>query len=149
MGFPFGVLAGYFLGREKNHVNAIASSVSRFAGAAATVWAALDHQGLAAMALWTAAGNLLQPLIFFLASARVGLSPLFHAGLVKLKMIAEFARFYSAMLATQFSMLLITGLDLPIVVAFDFRNAGYYAWLRRWPTCCWCHTARCCPRLFP
>jgi len=127
IGFPFSALAGYFLGREKNHVNAAAGAVSRFAGAAGTVWAALHHRGLAEMGLWTGAGNLTQPLIFFLASRSIGLKQLFHAGLVKLGMIAEFARFCSAMLATQFSMLLITGLDLPIVVAFDFGNAGYYA----------------------
>ena len=127
VGFPFSALAGYFLGREKNHVNALAGSVSRFAGAAGTVWAALHHEGLAVMALWTAAGNLIQPLIFFLASRGIGLKRLFHASLVRLAMVAEFGRFYSAMLVTQFSMILVTGLDLPIVVTFDFRNAGYYA----------------------
>ena len=31
------------------------------------------------------------------------------------------------MMASEFSMLLITGLDLPIVAASDFKNAGYYA----------------------
>ena len=42
-------------------------------------------------------------------------------------MVREFLVFCSAMFVTQFSGILISGMDLPIVVAFDFRSAAYYA----------------------
>ncbi len=127
LAFPSSVLAGLSLGLEKNQVNAVAGGVSKLVGAAGTVWAAVHHQGLVAMAMWTAAGTLVQPVIFVLASRAHGLRSLFRASLVKAATVWEFARFCSAMVASQFGTLLISGLDLPIVVAYDFRNAGYYA----------------------
>src|SRR5690348_16543152 len=66
--FPATSMAGLSLGIEKNQVNAIAGSVSKLIGAAGTVWAALHHQGLVRMALWTALGVFIQPAIFFLAT---------------------------------------------------------------------------------
>jgi O-antigen/teichoic acid export membrane protein len=125
--FPFSVLAGLYLGLEQNHVNAVAGSLSRIAGAAGTVWAAFHHQGLVLMAAWTAAGTLAQPAIFVLASRHFSLRSILGTRLVKFQATTEFAKFCSAMVLSQLSMLLITGLDLPIVAAYDFPNASYYA----------------------
>ena len=127
LAFPSSVLAGLSLGLEKNQINAVAGGASKLVGAAGTVWAALHHQGLVIMALWTAAGTLVQPVVFVIASRGQGLRSLLRAGLVKASAVWEFARFCSATMASQLGMLLISGLDLPIVVAYDFRNAGYYA----------------------
>ncbi len=119
--------AGLCLGLEKNEINAAAVSVSKLAGAGGTLWAAFHHQGLMRMALWTAAGTLLQPVIYFFATRLHGAAAHFQLRLVKLSMVRQFARFCAATFASQLSSLLISGLDLPIVAAFDFRNAGYYA----------------------
>ncbi len=119
--------AGLCLGLEKNEINAAAVSVSKLAGAAGALWAAFHYQGLMWMALWTAAGTLMQPVIFFLAIRVHGAAAHFKLRLVKLSMVRQFARFCGATLASQLSSLLISGLDLPIVAAFDFPNAGYYA----------------------
>ena len=127
LAFPSSVLAGLSLGLERNQVNAVAGGVSKLAGAAGTVWAAVHGQGLVAMAWWTAAGTLVQPLIFLAASRGHQLRSLLRPALVRAGVMWEFARFCSAAMASQLGMLLISGLDLPIVVAFDFRNAGYYA----------------------
>lgn len=127
LALPFSVLAGYCLGLEKNPINALAGGVSKIAGASGILWAAFHHQGLARMALWMAGGILLQPLIYVFATRRFGVVTLVRVRAVSLRLVSDFARFCSATMASQFSDLLITGLDLPIVAAFDFRNTGYYA----------------------
>lgn len=123
LAFPFSVLAGLSLGLERNQVNAAAGAVSKILGAAGTIWAAFHHQGLVVMALWIAAGTLSQPLIFLVASRGMGLRSLLHRQLIRLRMIREFGKFCSAMMVSQLSSLLITGLDLPIVAAFEDRKS--------------------------
>lgn len=125
--FPASSMAGLSLGIERNQINAIAGSVSKVVGAAGTVWAAFHHQGLVRMALWMAVGILMQPAIYLFAIVRQGLWSFFSARLVRVKRAWEFSRFCSAALASQLGTLLVTGLDIPIVAAWDFSNTGYYA----------------------
>jgi O-antigen/teichoic acid export membrane protein len=125
--FPASSLAGLSLGIEKNQINAIAGSASKLLGAAGTVWAALHHQGLVRMALWTSLGIFVQPAIFLFATIRQNMWSFFSVRLIRMKRAWEFGRFCSAALVAQISGLFIAGLDLPIVAAWDFANAGYYA----------------------
>jgi O-antigen/teichoic acid export membrane protein len=125
--FPASSLAGLSLGIEKNKINAIAGSASKLIGAAGTVWAALHHQGLIRMALWTSFGIFVQPAIYLFATVHQGLWPFFSSRLIRAKRVWEFSRFCSAALVGQVSGFFIAGLDLPIVAAWDFANAGYYA----------------------
>lgn len=127
LGLPFSTFAGAFLGLQRNEINALAGGIGKLSGAAGAAWAAWHHQGLVIMALWIGAGNILQSLIFLLSSLRTGLHSLLHYAHVSRVFIREFVHFSYAMFATQLSALLITGLDMPIVVAFDFHNAAYYA----------------------
>jgi O-antigen/teichoic acid export membrane protein len=127
LAMPTSAFAGLCLGLEKNEINAGAVSASRLVGAVGTLWAALHHQGLLVMALWTAGGTLMQPILYSLAAKTLAAGAHFKVRLVSLGMAKQFGRFCGATFASQFSMLLISGLDLPIVAAFDFRNAGYYA----------------------
>jgi O-antigen/teichoic acid export membrane protein len=69
----------------------------------------------------------MQPLIYLLATRSSGAGAHFRFRLVSLRVTKQFARFSAATFVSQFSALLISGLDLPIVAAFDFHNAGYYA----------------------
>jgi O-antigen/teichoic acid export membrane protein len=124
---PFSTLAGMFLGLQMNQVNAAAGGAGKLLGAVGAGWAAWRHEGLAAMAIWVAVGNLLQSAILYLWSLRAGLHDLVDTAHVTGAAIREFARFCYAMFATQLGSLLITGLDMPVVAAFDFSAAAYYA----------------------
>ncbi|MGB7190598.1 MAG: oligosaccharide flippase family protein [Acidobacteriaceae bacterium] len=125
--FPASSMAGLSLGIEKNQVNAIAGSVSKLAGAAGTIWAAFHHQGLVRMAMWVALGFFLQPAIYLFATVRQGLWEFFSVRLVRVQRAWEFIGFCSAAMVSQVGTLLITGLDIPIVAAWDFSSTGYYA----------------------
>jgi O-antigen/teichoic acid export membrane protein len=124
---PFSVLAGFFAGLQKNEITAFAGSVGRFAGALGTAWAAFHHQGLVAMAAWTAFGTIAQSLILMVFWNRQMMSGLLRPSYVSRSTIREFLLFCSAMFVAQFSSILISGMDIPIVVAFDFHSAAYYA----------------------
>jgi O-antigen/teichoic acid export membrane protein len=127
LSLPFSTFAGAFLGLQMNYVNAIAGSVGKLAGAAGAAWAAWRHQGMLVMALWIGAGNLLQSAIYcawwFRLRIRGVLRRVFMTGAA----IREFSVFCVAMFAVQLASLLITGMDMPVVAAFDFRAAAYYA----------------------
>ena len=124
---PFSVISGFFQGLQQNQISTLAVSIGKLIGALGTAWAAYHQRGLIAMAFWVAAGNLAQSLILVISSARAGMLRLLHSSRVATKTIREFVLFCSAMLVSQCGSLLITGMDLPIVAAFDFPSAGYYA----------------------
>jgi O-antigen/teichoic acid export membrane protein len=124
---PFSVMAGLFVGLQKNEINAFAVSLGKFAGALGTAWAAYSHKGLLAMAIWTGLGGLAQCLTYVIFWNKEGNRGLLRPTYVDGSMIREFLFFCTAMFVSQFSAILISGLDIPIVVAFDFRSAAYYA----------------------
>jgi O-antigen/teichoic acid export membrane protein len=126
LNLPFSVLAGFFLGRQQNEIAALAATAGKFAGAMGSGWAAYHHQGLLAMALWVAAGNMIQSLVYYLFWKRGATEGLLHPSAVEQSVAREFVVFCSSMLVAQFSSLLITGMDMPVVAAFDFRAAAYY-----------------------
>lgn len=124
---PFSTLAGAFLGLQMNEVNAFAGSVGRILGAVGAAWAAFRHHSLAVMALWMAFGYLLQATLYLIAWKRLSLHGFIRRAHVTRTALQEFASFCYATLATQLGGVLITGLDMPIVAAFDFHSAAYYA----------------------
>jgi len=123
---PFSVLAGFFVGLQKNEITAFAGSLGKFAGALGTAWAAYHHQGLLAMAVWVGLGNVAQCLTYLAFWIRGGKHDLLQPSYAERAMAREFLVLCSAMLVAQFSSILITGMDLPIVAGFDFRSAAYY-----------------------
>ena len=123
---PFSIVAGFFVGLQKYEIPAIAGSAGKFAGALGTAWAAYHHQGLLAMASWVAAGNIVQCLTYVWFWRATGRLHLLRPSYAERALVGEFLVFCSAMFVTQFSSFLISGLDLPIVAAFDFHAAGYY-----------------------
>ncbi|MHB1936435.1 MAG: lipopolysaccharide biosynthesis protein [Acidobacteriaceae bacterium] len=127
LSLPFSTLAGVFLGLQMNQVNALAGSVGKIAGAAGAAWAAYHHQGLYAMAIWIGLGNLLQALIYLLAWKRFSAAGFLRRAHITRSAVREFVNFCYAMFATQLGGILITGLDMPVVAAFDFHSAAYYA----------------------
>jgi O-antigen/teichoic acid export membrane protein len=123
---PFSVLAGFFVGVQKNEITAFATSAGKFAGALGIGWAAYHHQGLLVMAVWVGVGNLLQCVMYGVFWKREGKRDLLQYAHVQHAMAREFLIFCAAMFVSQFSSILVTGMDMPIVAAFDFRSAAYY-----------------------
>lgn len=123
---PFSVLAGFFIGVQKNEITAFAASIGKFGGALGIAWAAFHHQGLLAMSVWVGVGNLLQCVTYVVFWSREGKHGLLGHSHVERSMAREFLFFCSAMFVAQFSSILVTGMDMPIVVAFDFQSAAYY-----------------------
>jgi O-antigen/teichoic acid export membrane protein len=124
---PFSTLAGAFLGLQMNEVNAVAGSLGRIVGAVGAGWAAYRHQSLSVMSMWMAFGYSLQALMYLLAWKRLNMAGFIRRAHITRNALSEFVTFCYAIFATQLSGILITGLDIPIVAAFDFRSAGYYA----------------------
>jgi O-antigen/teichoic acid export membrane protein len=124
---PFSAMAGFFLGLQKNELIAVAATVGKFVGAAGTAFAVYRHRGFPAMAAWTAVGNLFPCLLYALFWKRSGPSSLFRLKYVTRAAIREFSFFFLSTMVTVFGSILVSGLDLPIVTAFDFRSAAYYA----------------------
>ncbi len=124
---PFSTLAGFFRGFLRNEVLALSVVGGKFLGAAGIAWAAYHHQGLAAMAAWSAAGTLAAPAAYLVVWRRSGRTALIALKRITFHAAREFVVFCSAMMVAQFATLLITGLDMPIVVVFDFHAAAYYA----------------------
>jgi O-antigen/teichoic acid export membrane protein len=124
---PFSVLAGFFAGLQRNQINALAGSLGKFAGALGTAWAAYHHHGLLAMAAWTGFGSVAQCLTYVIFWHREMKDDLLRPSRVDRNMVREFLFFCAAMFVSQFCSILISGIDIPIVVAFDFRSAAYYA----------------------
>jgi O-antigen/teichoic acid export membrane protein len=124
---PCSALAGMYIGLQRNEVPAAIGGTARLVGAAGATWAAKHHQGLIVMAVWAAAGTLLQPMLYLLVPSRSKWRPFLKLAHIGKKSIIEFGRFCSATLASQFGTLLISGLDLPIVAAFDFPSLAYYS----------------------
>ncbi|HEX4004747.1 MAG TPA: hypothetical protein VHX60_01105 [Acidobacteriaceae bacterium] len=124
---PFSTFAGAFLGLQMNRVNAIAVSAGKLVGAAGAGWAAWRHEGLLAMTLWTGFGYLLQSGLYLMWWKRLQPRGLIHKAFVSGTAIREFSRFCAAMFAVQFTAVLISGMDMPVVAAFDFKSAAYYA----------------------
>ncbi len=123
---PFSCLAGFFAGLQRNEINAIAGTAGKFTGACGTAWAAFNGQGLVGMASWTAVGIFLQAMVCLFFWQRQAQPAFLKVQYVELRMMREFASFCVAMFITQFCMILISGLDMPIVVVFDFKAAAYY-----------------------
>lgn len=124
---PMSLLGGVFQGYQKNEINALAVGIGRIVSAIGVAWVAVQHQGLVRMAAWTGLGVSVQSSLLGLWWWTTGKKPNLLPIQLRLRAVKEFAIFCSSMLVAQFSGLLITGLDLPIVAAFDFHTAGYYA----------------------
>ena len=124
---PFSVIAGYFKGLQRGEIAAVTTAAGKVAGACGVGWAAYHHHGLVAMAASTAAGNLVAPVMYLFAWARWGQKDLLKLSRIRLEAVRSFLGYWLGRMATQFCGAVITGLDLPIVAAFDFPSAGYYA----------------------
>jgi O-antigen/teichoic acid export membrane protein len=127
LALPFSTIAGFFSGLQKNEINALAVSVGKFAAALGVGWAAYHRQGIIAMAIWLGLGYVIQVLIYVATWSRQSLQQLVSISLVRWKVIREFLSFCSATFVSQFSAIIVSGLDIPVVVAFDFRATAYYA----------------------
>lgn len=120
-------LTGYFQGRQRYEVNTLAVTIGRVVGVVGVVAAAHRHQGLLAMAFWTALGVLVSPACLLFAWCRDPLRPAMLPLEFSWPAVWELCGFSWSMVVSLFGSFLITGLDLPIVAAFAFPATGFYA----------------------
>ncbi len=126
LALPFAALAGMFVGDQRSGVNALAATTGKVVGSVGVAWVALRHGGLEAMALAMAVGTVLQSLLYASAARVRQTTKLFAWKLVERSYLSEIFTFSIGMMVAQFAGLLISGMDLPMVSAFDFPRAAYY-----------------------
>ena len=124
---PFAAMAGTFLGLQRSGVLALATTVGKVVSAIGVVWAAMHHKGLAIMATMFAIGILLQAAVYLLKFRDLPQPPQFAKRFLNRDSTRSFLSFTIAILLTQLSSLLISGLDMPIVTGFDLPHAAFYA----------------------
>lgn len=124
---PFSIFSGLFQGHQKFEIPALASGVSKLSTALGVIWVALGGGGLTQMGVWAGFGPCLQSMILVMAWRRRGHKMKLVPSVPDINAVKEFFRFCSTMLLVQFTSVLISGLDLPIVAKFAFVSAGYYA----------------------
>jgi len=124
---PFSTLAGSFRAYQKNELSAIATVTGKVVGALGIGWAAFHHEGLARMAVWWAIGNLISPALLLIFWSRWRDRVTIRLSNVSPRAIREFLGFGGSLIIAQLCGLLITGLDMPVVAAFAFPAAAYYA----------------------
>jgi O-antigen/teichoic acid export membrane protein len=126
LALPMAALAGMFVGDQRSGVNALAATTGKVVGSAGVAWVALRHGGLVAMAVAMAAGTVLQSLLYVSAARFRQTAELFAWRLVQRSYLAEIFTFSIGMMVSQLAGLLISGMDLPMVSAFDFPQAAFY-----------------------
>ncbi|MEK6396455.1 MAG: hypothetical protein V4734_00075, partial [Terriglobus sp.] len=126
LALPFAALAGMFVGDQRSGINALAATTGKVVGSAGVAWLAVHHRSLEAMALAMAGGTVLQSLLYMAADRFRHASERFAWRLVRPSYMMEIFTFSIGMMLSQLAGLLISGLDLPLVSAFDFPQAGYY-----------------------
>lgn len=124
---PFATLSGIFRGFQRNEIPASAITAGKIFASLGIGWTAYHHDGLAAMAVAYASGTLLARTIYVLVGLRMRVVRFLHFKRVTTAAMREFFSIWSAMLLSQSCGVLITGLDLPVVAAFAFPSAAYYA----------------------
>src|SRR6185437_7758378 len=124
---PFSVIAGSFRAYQKNEIPAIATVAGKVVGAIGIGWAAFHHDGLARMAVWWAIGNMISPALLFVFWVRWRDKGAIRLADLSTRAIRKFTGFGASLMVSQLCGLLITGLDMPVVAAFAFPSAAYYA----------------------
>lgn len=126
LALPFAALAGMFVGDQRSGVNAVAATAGKVVGSAGVAWLAVRHRGLEAMAFAMAGGTALQTLLYIAVDRFRHEAERFSWQLVRANYMIEIFTFSIGMMLSQLAGLLISGLDMPLVSAFDFPQAAYY-----------------------
>ena len=124
---PVSTFSGVLIGLHRNEWVALAVGGSRLVSAAAVLISARYSSSLIVLALCFTGAGALGALVQVLAAKRSLPALTITHRLVEKSMAVELAAFCGGLTLWSISMFLVTGLDLTIVGAVDFRAVGYYS----------------------
>jgi O-antigen/teichoic acid export membrane protein len=127
IGLPASVFNGIFVGLQRYDILAAIIAGSRIFGAVVIIVIAKNGGGIPAMAVAMASVNLASYAIQWLMCRRYAPDIQVSHRLVSIEVGRELTGYCLSLTVWSFSMLLVSGLDLTMVGAFDFRKAAFYA----------------------
>jgi O-antigen/teichoic acid export membrane protein len=127
VGLPASVFNGIFVGLQRYEIPAAIVAGSRGFSAVLLVLIARHGGSIQAMALSVAVVNLVSYVLQWLISRRYASDIRLSHRLVSAHAGRELAGYCGSLTVWSFAMLLVSGLDLTLVGAFDFERVAFYA----------------------
>jgi O-antigen/teichoic acid export membrane protein len=119
-------LQGYFFAIHRAIVPAMVTVVARSLTAAGLVLLVLTTKSVLDLAMVTLGGGLLSTVVIVALVRRHVGAPMLRPRLVRRSWMRELGKHSSTLIGWSLAMVAITGLDLVIVGAFDFKKVGGY-----------------------
>jgi O-antigen/teichoic acid export membrane protein len=127
VGLPMSVISSIFVGMQRNEIASFISIANKFVMAALVVFAVEKRWGIVAMAAAVALANLVSYVGSFAAWRLWASQVSIRVRLASRRWGREIATYSAGLLVWTSGMLLVSGLDLTIVGAFDYRAIADYA----------------------
>ncbi len=127
VGLPVSVISSIFVGMQRNEIASSISIANKFVMAVLVVFAVEKHSGIVAMATAVALANLVSYVGAFAAWRVWARRVVIRLRLASRQWAREIATYSAGLLVWTSGMLLVSGLDLTIVGAFDYRAVADYA----------------------
>ena len=127
IGLPFSVIHAIFIGLQRNEIPVTVVLANRLTMAVLTVAVVSRHWGLAAMGGVVAVANAISYGLTYFAWRRWARQVRIQTSLVSVTYAKEIGNYSAAMMAWSLGMLMVGGLDLSIVGAFQYSATAYYA----------------------
>jgi len=124
---PFSVIHAIFIGLQRNEIPVAIVLVTRLTMAALTVSVVYKHWGLVAMGAAVAAANVLSCAVTCFAWHRWARQVRIRISLASMIYAKEIGSYSAALMVWSVGMLMVSGLDLTIVGAFQYAATAYYA----------------------
>lgn len=127
IGLPFSVIHAIFIGLQRNEIPVTVVLANRLTMAILTVTVVSRHWGLAAMGGAVAAANGLSYGLTYFAWRKWARQVRIQTSLASVLYAKEIGNYSAAMMVWSLGMLMVGGLDLSIVGAFQYSATAYYA----------------------
>jgi O-antigen/teichoic acid export membrane protein len=127
LGLPVSAIHAVFIGFQRNEIPAVLSIINKLSMALLVCAVVLRHRGLAEMGLAVATANLLSYFGAYAAFRRWAGQVRVRISLISKAIARQIASYSSSVVVSMAAMLMISGLDLTIVGAIDYKSTAYYA----------------------
>lgn len=127
VGLPASIINGIFVGLQRNEIPAFTIGLSRGLGAVLQVFIVAHGGTLAWMAGGVAGANLLSYFMQYWMYHRFASGFEFSRRFICFRAVRELSAYCASLTVWSFAMLLVGGLDVVLVGAFQFKATAYYA----------------------
>jgi O-antigen/teichoic acid export membrane protein len=127
IGLPFSVIHAIFMGLQQNEIPVTVVLANRLTMAVLTVAVVYRHWGLAAMGGAVAVANVLFYGLTYFAWRRWAPQVRIQTSLASMTYAKEIGTYSAALMVWSLGMLMVSGLDLTIVGAFQYSATAYYS----------------------